>query len=650
MRYKIIAVLFAAMWGLLVFRIYQISIKSNFYYERLAKENIERKTYLKPVRGEILDNKGDFLAINKMGFSLSISPHLQREKGAVDEVIATIQSYFTDINVTLMRAVYKKHNSPYNHKYIKVLDFISYDKMIRAYANLAEDPRIQIAAETKRYYPQGYSAAHIVGYIGRSNAKENKADKVVSIVGRTGKSGLERYYNPMLEGEFGFVLSKVNARNQALEMLERKEPSSNRNLQVYLDMDLQKYIYKRLGKTPAVVVVMRTTGEVLAAVSNPSYDPNLFVTGISHKDWRALQANLGHPFTNKFIHAVYPPGSVIKMGVALAASGETHEGNNTLDEHEFCNGYIQIDKSKHKFRCWSKWGHRDVGTVRSIRESCDVFYYNKSLKIGIDKISKTLHQIGLGIKTGLDLPREYNGIIPDKKWKMKRYHQPWYKGETVIAAIGQGYDNVTPMQVARYTGFLATGNLVRPTFAMKINGKPVKIPSKKIRFSTKHMLQIRQGMYEACNVRTGTAYDTLSQTKAGLPIVVAGKTGTAQVVSIPQEIKKRVKEDEMAYFRKSHAWITTYAPFRKPEYVVTVLIEHGGHGGSAAGPVAADIYKWLYVNGYFHDHPKEQVQAPLKAKKSEAEAKQRAFFDKLRQQQAQAKQKEKNSTTDESTQ
>jgi penicillin-binding protein 2 len=185
---------------------------------------------------------------------------------------------------------------------------------------------------------------------------------------------------------------------------------------------------------------------------------------------------------------------------------------------------------------------------------------------------------------------------------------------------------------------------------MKINGKPVKIPSKKIRFSTKHMLQIRQGMYEACNVRTGTAYDTLSQTKAGLPIVVAGKTGTAQVVSIPQEIKKRVKEDEMAYFRKSHAWITTYAPFRKPEYVVTVLIEHGGHGGSAAGPVAADIYKWLYVNGYFHDHPKEQVQAPLKAKKSEAEAKQRAFFDKLRQQQAQAKQKEKNSTTDESTQ
>ena len=630
MRYKIIILLFASVWGMLVYRIYQISIKSNFYYERLAKENIERKTWLKPVRGEILDSKGDFLAINKIGFSLSIAPHLKRKTQALDEVIASIVSYFPDINETVMRKVYKKHSSPYNHKYIKVIDFISYDQMIRAYSNLAEDPRIHVTAETKRYYPQGYYAAHIVGYIGRSNAKENKVDKVVSIVGRTGKSGLERYYNKMLEGEAGFVLSKVNARNQALEMLERKEPVSNRNLQVTLDMDLQRYIYKRLNKLAAVVVVMRTSGEVLAAVSNPSYDPNLFVTGISHKNWRALQANLGHPFTNKFIHAVYPPGSVIKMGVALAASRESHDGNNTLDEHEFCKGYIQIDKSKHKFRCWNKWGHRDVDTVKSIRESCDVFYYEKGLKVGIDKISKTLHQIGLGIKTGLDLPREYNGIIPDKKWKLKRYHQPWYKGETVIAAIGQGYDNVTPMQVARYTSFLATGRLVRPTFAKEINGKAVKIPYQKIAFNPRHMREIRQGMYEVCNVHSGTAYRTLRRDVTGLPFALAGKTGTAQVVSIPQEIKKRVKENDMTYFRKSHAWITTYAPFKHPEYVVTVLVEHGGHGGSTSGPIAADIYKWMYVNGYFRDYPKQIAPTETPAQKEE---KQKAFFDKLRKQQ-----------------
>jgi len=633
MRYKFIALIFLSIWGLLIFRLYQISIKSNFYYERLAKENIERKSYLKPVRGEILDSKGNFLAINKIGFSLSISPDLRRKKGALDEVIREIQHYFPDINATVMRKVYKKHSSAYNHKYIKVIDFISYDQMIRNYANIAEDPRIHISAETKRYYPQGYYAAHIVGYIGRSNAKENKADPVVATVGRTGKSGLERYYNKLLEGELGFDVSKVNARNQALELLEHKDPVSNRNLQVSLDMDLQKYIYGRLHRLAAVVVVMRTDGQMLAAVSNPSYDPNLFVTGISHKDWRALQANLGHPFTNKFIHAVYPPGSVIKMGVALAASRVGKDGNNTLDKHEFCKGYIQIDKSKHKFRCWNKWGHRDVDTVKSIRESCDVFYYNKGLEIGINRMSKTLHRIGLGIKTGLDLPREYNGIIPDKKWKQKRYHMPWYKGETVIAAIGQGYDNVTPMQVARYTDFLATGKLVRPTFATKINGKPVTIPYQIIPFNPRHMQEIRQGMYEVCNVYKGTAYHTLRQEVTGLPFTISGKTGTAQVVSIPQAIKKRVKEADMEYFRKSHAWITTFAPSKKPEYVVTVLVEHGGHGGSTAGPIAADIYKWLFANGYFRDYPKEKAAPLTEEQKAAQRQKELEFFERLKKEQ-----------------
>ncbi len=637
MRYRILLTVFVIVWGLLLVRLYQISVKSNFYYERLARENVERKTYIKPVRGEILDNKGNFLAINKMGFSISIAPHLNRKKGALNRVIDHIQNAIPDINATMMRKVYKKHSSPYNHAFIKVVDFVSYDEMIRTFAPLAEDPNIHIAAETKRFYPQGHYAAHIVGYIGRSNARENAADKVVSVVGRTGKSGLERYYNKLLEGELGYIISKVNARNQALELLERKESVSNRNLQVYLDMDLQKYIYKRLDKRAAVVIVMRTSGEVLAAVSSPSYNPNLFVTGISHKNWRALQANLGHPFTNKFIHAVYPPGSVIKMGIALAASRYAKDTNNTIDQNETCRGFIRIGHSKHKFRCWSKWGHGEVNLIRSIRESCDVYYYNKGLKVGINRLAGVLHSIGLGIKTGIDLPREYNGVIPDKKWKMRRYHQPWYMGETAIASIGQGYDNVTPMQVARYTSFLATGKLVRPTFAMKINGKKVPIPYKRISFNPRHMQAIREGMYEVCNRRTGTAYKTLSRKKAGLPIVVAGKTGTAQVVSIPQEIKKRVKEEDMAYFRKSHAWITTYAPFHKPEFVVTVLVEHGGHGGSMAGPIAADIYKWLYGNGYFKEHPLEEVKAEIAARQAEKEKKTKEFFEKLKQKALQKK-------------
>ena len=611
MRYRLLWLVFIIIWGLLIVRLYHISIKSNYYYEKLAKENIERKTYIKPVRGEIFDSKGNYLAVNKLGFSVSVAPHLHKEK--LTEIINLLKRYFPDINGTVMRKVYKRYNSPYNYKFIKVIDFISYNDMIRYYSELEPNPYIHIDTETKRYYPFGGYAAHIVGYVGRSNRKENKKDKVVEKVGKTGKSGLELYYNRVLEGDLGYVISKVNARNKELEVIKKVEPVSNRNIKLNLDMDLQRYIFKILDKRAAVVVVMSVDGKVLAAVSNPSFNPNLFVGGISVKNWRALQNNLGHPFTNKFINAVYPPGSVIKMGVALATS---RFGHGVLDEHEYCKGYITIDKSKHKFRCWSRWGHGDVDLRKSIRESCDVYYYDKSLKIGIDNISKTLHQIGLGVKTGIDLPREYRGIIPNKAWKRKRYNLPWYKGETVICAIGQGYDNVTPMQIARYTAFIATGKLPTPMIAKEVAGKKIKPVVKRIRFNPKHFKTIREGMYDVCNDRRGTAYKTLSK----LPIVVAGKTGTAQVVSIPQDVKKRVKEQDLAYFKKSHAWITTYAPYKHPEYVITVLMEHGGHGGSSAGPIAAKIYKWLYYNGYFKNHPLKKVREELQRLKDLKEA------------------------------
>ena len=606
MKYKVVLIFFLAVWSLMIGRLYEISIKSGFYYERLAKENILRKEYLEPVRGEIVDSNGDFMAINRIGFSLSIAPHLSIKKGELQKTVSVVKSFFNDVNETLMYKIYKKHSSFYNHKFIKVIEFIPYDKMIKDYPALSIYKNIKVKTETKRFYPYGSYAAHIIGYIGRSNKKENAKDSVTKIVGKAGKSGIERYYNKVLEGEAGYIISKVNARNKTVEIIKRKKALSNRNIMLNIDMKLQKYIYKRLKRRAGVVVVMRTTGEILSAVSDPSFDPNLFVDGISVKKWHALQNNLGHPFTNKLIHAVYPPGSVIKMGIALAAS---KYGKGVLDKIEDCKGFITIGKSKRKYRCWDKWGHGEVGLRKSIRESCDVYYYEKGLAVGIDNISKTLKNIGLGIKTGVDLPVEYNGIIPNKKWKMKRYGKAWYQGDTAISSIGQGYDSVTPLQVARYTAFLATGRLPTPTLAKKINSIDVKMSPKRIHFNPRHVKLIRLGMYDVCNDKRGTAYKALHD----LPIKVAGKTGTAQVVSVPQNIKKRVKEQDLSYFRRSHAWITTYAPFKKPEFVITILLEHGGHGGSSAGPIAADIYKWLYYHGYFKNHPLERVLTELKA-------------------------------------
>jgi len=594
MRYKFVLLVFLVFWGVMITRLYHVSIKSNFYYEGLAKENIEKKQYIKPVRGEITDIHGNLLAMNQIGFSLSIAPHLKVKNHHLEKVIDNLVETFPDLNKTVMLKVYKKYNSPYNHKYIKVVDFIDYSSMMGEYPQLSLVENVKIEAETKRYYPYGKYAAHIVGYTGRSNKDENEKDPVVNEVGKVGKSGLERYYNNVLEGELGFEVSKVNATNKAIKVLKKELPKDNKNILLNIDIDLQKMIYERFGELTGVAVVMRTNGEVLSAVSYPSYDPNLFVGGISFKDWGALQDDLAHPFTNKFIHGTYPPGSSIKMGMALAFSKALPD---SLATPEHCNGHITLGTSKHKFRCWKRWGHGDVGLRRAIRESCDVFFYKKSLKVGIDAMAKYLRTFGLGVKTGVDLPREYAGVIPDKAWKMKRFNQPWYMGETVISAIGQGYDLVTPLQVARYTGMIATSTLTTPHIAKKVDGKKIEPELKSLNFDAYYLSEIRKGMYDVCNIRGGTAYSTMSK----LPVIVAGKTGTSQVTSIPQSTQKRLKEEELAYYLRSHAWITTYAPYEDPKYIVTVLVEHGGHGGSTAGPIVADIYKWLYKKGYFSE-------------------------------------------------
>ncbi len=606
-KYYVLLFLMIAIWAILIYRLYEISIKANYYYERLAKENIEKKSFLKPIRGEILDRNNKLLATNEIGFSIAIKPHLKVNSPIFQDILKLLKKEFPNIDTKMLTKVYKKKNSPYYHKYIQVIDFVSYDTMLKAYPSLNLNPYLKIEAATKRFYPYGKYLAHIIGYIGKANQKEVKKDPIVKEIGKVGKAGLEKYYNKVLQGELGYKIEKVNAYNKVLDILKYVPPKSNRNLKLSIDVDLQKFIQDSLEENnySAVAIVMKTNGEILAAVSTPSYDPNLFVDGISKKEWQKIRNNLNHPFTNKLVNAVYPPGSTIKMGVALATS---KEAGNFILKHEFCKGYITIGHSKHKFRCWSHWGHGDVDLRKSIRESCDVFYYNKALHIGIDKLSKDLNEIGLGVKTGVDLPHEYKGVIPNKEWKQKRYKQPWYKGETVIAAIGQGYDSVTPMQLARYTVFLATGYLVTPHFATLINGKPYEEKAKKLHFNREIFQIIRNGMYDVCNNKRGTAYRAMHN----LPIIVAGKTGTAQVTSIPQDVRKRAKESELSYFHRSHAWLTTYAPFKNPKYVVTMVVEHGGHGGSTAGPIVAKIYRWMYKRGYFGEQPLPKLLKEIK--------------------------------------
>ena len=620
MRFVIVITIFVLFWILLISRIYQISIKSNYYYDNLAQMNIERKYYIKPVRGEILDKRGKLLAVNDIGFSIKVAPHLtkynketkKREPNAkLEKILDVIINEFPEQNKTKLIKKYLKKDSSYNHRFIPIVDFIPYKGMIGAYPKLSINKSLKIESETKRMYPSGPLATHIVGYVGRSNTKENEKDPVVAKVGVVGKTGLERQYNKVLQGELGYRLVKVSATNREVAQIEKVEPKDNQNLILNIDLRLQKRINDLFEGQSGVAVVMNVNGDILAAVSYPSYDPNLFVGGISSKDWKELITDLNHPFTNKIVSGVYPPGSSIKMGMALSYS----KAGTAVNNPEYCKGYITLGKSKHKFRCWSHYGHGQVGLRKAIRESCDVYFYNKALDTGINNMAKSLRKMGLGVKTGVDLPHEKAGVIPDKAWKMKRYKQPWYRGETVISAIGQGYNLVTPLQVARYTAFLATQNLPTPHFVHDVAGKIVKPEYKSFEVNQQDLNTIRLGMYDVCNSPHGTAKRAMSH----LPIVVAGKTGTSQVVSIPQGEKKRMKESQLDYYSRSHAWLTTYAPFKAPKYVVTVLVEHGGHGGSASGPIAAEIYKWMANEGYFGDRFKGKIR--LRNLKKEREQK-----------------------------
>lgn len=600
-RFKITLFLFFVIWIIMFVRLYYLSIKSNVYYEELAKSNAEKSYYIKPARGEIFDNKGRLLAINEAGFAISIVPKLDVESKEFKNILKDLKTNLPDINATRIEKVYSKENSLYNHEPIRVIEFIPFEKMLNLYPRLSLNELINIEVETKRIYPYGQYCSHVIGYIGKSNDKENKKDEVVKIIGKVGKGGIEKYYNKFLQGEPGAIVSRVTATNEEVDIIRKVSPKENRNLTLNLDAELQRMIYDKFGAQAGVAIVMRPTGEILAAVSIPGYNPNLFVGGISKEDWNTLQNDFDHPFTNKFLNGVYPPGSTIKMGMALAIE-EANPG--TLDKLEICPGAIKVGRSGQVFRDWAKNGHGIVDLRKAIKESVDVYFYKKSLATGIDKFAPKLKKFGFNSFTGIDIDGESEGLIPDSAWKRKRFKEMWYPGDTVNTSIGQGYMLVTPMQLARYTAVIATSYLPKPMFVDKIGNIKQKPNLQFVHLNQKYLSQIRLGMFDVCNTPGGTAVGSFGRS---VPVHVAGKTGTSQVAGIPRSERVRMKEEQMEYYRRSHAWITTYAPFEKPEYIVTVLVEHGGHGGTAAGPIAAEIYRWLYRNGYFKGIAKQKM-------------------------------------------
>lgn len=598
MRLKFVVFLFATVWIVLLVRIYFLSIKSNSYYEELAERNTIRLENIVPVRGLMLDRNGEPLAVNTLGFKIAIEPHLSSKKrqAKLENEIKTILKFFPDLSLEELKKTYTKRDSPYNHDFVTVIDFVSYEKVHEIYPVLAQYDSIKILPSTKRYYPNENVASHIIGYVGKANADEVADNEIARISGFIGKNGLEKYYNTFLEGELGYRKIKVTAFNKEIEEIEKKLPEESNNLVLTIDIRLQKFIhniYKDNNLSGVVTIMDINNGEILAAISYPEYDINAFTEGISQKEWENLITHPDKPFTNKFIAGLYPPGSTIKPGVALSF---LEYGGITEDTTVFCTGEFEV--GGRKFRCWKEGGHGAVDMKRAIRESCDDYFYKMSLKTGIDKIANVMSKFGFGEKTGIDLPNEFSGVLPSTTWKRQKYNESWYIGETLVSAIGQGYFLVTPLQLTRFSAAIANGKLVTPRLVKKMGKEELSSSVIDIfnDFEKSKLPKIREAMYEVANAPGGTASRVI---KTG-DIKVSGKTGTAQVVSIPQEQKKRIKEEDMAYYHRSHAWFIAYFPSDKPKYAMTVLVEHGGHGGEATGWITTSIVNEMNRLGYFN--------------------------------------------------
>ncbi len=586
MKIKFIIAVFTIVWVGITVRVFFLAVESNAYYKKLSHQNTIKNEQIAPVRGAIVDRNNKPIAINKLGFKIQLAPHLRSKKNIdiFNAELDNITALLPKLNRGKIVKNYIKKDSFYNHNFIDVVHFIDYEDMLEIYTALNLRENVKIIPAPKRYYPYENIGAHIIGYVSRANRKDIDKDPLLELIGYTGKTGIEKYYNGYLQGTPGRRKIKVNANNQEIEELEYESADEDRKLTLSVDIELQQYISTLFKKKVGAVIVMNVDGSILAAGSFPNYDLNIFVSGMSYDMYNNLSSSLDHPFTNKLINGLYPPGSTIKPALGLLYITTDLNENWKVD----CESHMPL--GKRVYRCWKKKGHGITDVRKAIRESCDDFFYKGSLVLGNQKMSEGFIRYGLGQKTGIDLPNEFIGIVPSREWKRKKYNRSWNIGETVNTSIGQGDFLTTPMQMAQQTALLATAKLPTPHLTKMIGDEEYQNEFREVfnKKELKKLKKIQKAMYEVCNYPSGTATGYLHS-----KVKIAGKTGTAQVVAIKQDIEKRKLEHEMAYYRRSHAWFTSYGPYKNPQYVVLVMIEHGGHGGHAAGGIVSNIYNKL---------------------------------------------------------
>ena len=571
--------------GLLAWRMHHLQIEKAESFRLVADENRINLRLVPNQRGEIYDRNGVKLAGNEASYSVTM---VAEDAGDIDVIFERLSKL---INLSPEDVERSKAELERSAKFLPVTitDRLEREDIEKIHSNAPMLPGINPEIAFSRTYPLGEIFAHVVGYVGPVSSRDleirEDPDPLLKIPRfQIGKVGVERELEATLRGKAGTKKVEVNALGRVMRELERKEGSKGANLKLTLDTNLQAYVRARLGTESASAVVLDCkTGEILAICSSPTYDPNKFVRGISFDDYGALRDDNHRPLASKTVQDAYPPGSTFKMVTILAA---LEAGIINHREKIRCNGHIEV--SNRKFHCWKRDGHGNVDLVKSLRESCDVYYYELAQKVGIEKIAEVARILGLGQSFDIEMSAVTSGIVPDKIWKQKARSREWVVGDTVNSSIGQGYVLSSPLQLAVMIARIATGNEILPKLIKSVNGvEKEKIPDQ-INLNENNLNLIRKALFEVTNHKRGTAYHSRVLDKKSQ---IIGKSGTSQVrnISAVERTQGVLDNKDLPWEQRDHALFVNYAPYHDPKIAVSIVVEHGGSGSTVAAPIARDI-------------------------------------------------------------
>jgi penicillin-binding protein 2 len=595
-----VMVVISAAFVVLIVRLLYLQVMEGEAFQRLSAINSIRLQSVDAPRGLIYDRHGQLLVDNRPAFDLSIIP---RDAKPIERTLATLSEH-TQIPLVELQAQVAKFKRRASYKPVPLKGDIGRDMLAAVEVHRFELPGIRVDVRPRRNYLVERSATHALGYLGEISEDELKSEAFEDCKGGDfiGKTGLERSLEGEMRGKRGGRQVEVNAAGQVVRVLKTVDAQPGNNIFLTIDAELQATAEVQLeGKAGAVVAVDPTSGEVLCMASSPTFDQNIFITGVSHEAWQELSSDPYRPFENKAVQAEYPPASTYKIVTAIAGLEEGIIDENTTFD---CPGHLRF--GNRTFRCWRRAGHGTVDVNKALAESCDVFFYHVGIELGIDRLAWYAKACGLGSPTGVGLFPEGRGLVPTAQWKKKRVGVSWQQGETLSVAIGQGYNLTTPIQMAMLTAAVANGgDRLQPTLVKSIkspDGSIVSLAERKVvgqlPVSPANLEKVKRGLWTVVNHNKGTAF------KARIEgVEMCGKTGTAQVVGRKPGVK--LSEEELAEHLKPHAWFVGYAPAEAPKIAVSVIIENGEHGSTAAAPVVSAVIRRYLLGPEPETEPEE---------------------------------------------